>query len=105
MKLKPTVNLLGLHPKMQIANSIAATIYFKYSYEFVITAAIEGGHTSKSLHPYGRACDYRIKNIKTWDEVKAMTEELKDQLGADYAVILEKDHIHVEYDPKNTKLF
>lgn len=104
MKLKNGVIITGLHSKMQIANAKAAVIWSRNKQELVITEGVcyrkEGG-----FHPLGRACDYRIRYFPTslWSQIR---QELQDELGNDYDVILEvkKRHIHVEYDVDNPKI-
>ena len=69
-----------------------------------VTSANDGRHKKGSLHYKNRAYDIRIKNIvgilefplvaRTW------AERMQVALGDDYDVVLEEDHIHVEYDPE-----
>ena len=103
MKLKNGVSLYGLHPKMQVANGIAAVIYQEAGQELVVTAGLDGKHGDNSLHYKGRACDYR-----TWyfsdEQKKEVVQELARRLGDDYDVVLEATHIHCEYDPTNPKV-
>ena len=103
MKLKDGVSLYGLHPKMQVANGIAAVVYQLEGQELVVTAGLDGKHGDNSLHYKGRACDYRIWYFSE-AQVKTVTEELARRLGDDYDVVLESDHIHCEYDPTNPKV-
>ena len=103
MKLKDkTVILCGLHPKMQIANAKAAVIWKNHTEELVITAAVEPGHSDGSLHRLGRACDYRTRYFTNVVKV-VVARELKDELGDEYDVAVESDHIHCEYDIDDPK--
>lgn len=98
-----SVNLYGLHPMMQIANMKAAVIWHGYGLDLVITSGNDSKHMPGSLHYHGRACDYRIWGMS--DEiVHDVVNLLKQKLGPDYDVVLEKDHIHCEYDPSNPKV-
>jgi hypothetical protein len=69
-----------------------------------ITSANDSEHGDESLHFDDRAFDIRIKNIIGGMEfplaARAWAERMQIALGDDYDVLLEKDHIHVEYDPK-----
>ncbi len=65
----------------------------------VITCGIEGLHSKNSLHPKGDAVDIRIWYY-TESECEMLVEKGKEHLGKDYDIILEKDHIHLEWDPK-----
>jgi hypothetical protein len=49
-----------------------------------------------SLHYRGFAVDLRLPT----DNKEEIRAELAASLGAEYDVILEIDHIHIEYDPK-----
>ena len=66
----------------------------------IITAGREGLHSKTSLHYKGRAIDIRINDIPTRDEVVAYHAAIIQALGKGYDVVLEKTHIHIEWDPK-----
>lgn len=61
-------------------------------------------HGDGSLHPRGDGEDFAIyyANNKPYsqDLINLLIGELKKELGPDFDVVLEVDHIHVEYDPK-----
>jgi len=67
-----------------------------------ITSAADGKHMAKSLHYVNRAFDVRIRNIVGDIDAEAALwcERLRSTLGKDYDVVLEGDHIHIEFDPK-----
>lgn len=67
--------------------------------EIVVTSILDGVHSTRSLHYKGLAFDMRIY-IYSQSVVKSIMEELEYLLGKNYDVVLEKDHIYVEYDPK-----
>ena len=56
-------------------------------------------HSIRSLHQRGRALDFSFKGIGHLTRIM-LQEEIQDRLGKDYDVVLEGDHLHVEYDPK-----
>jgi hypothetical protein len=70
-----------------------------------ITSAADSEHMEGSLHFRNHAYDIRIKNIigDVQYEARLWAERMQIELGDDYDVLLEKDHIHVEYDPKEKK--
>ena len=53
-----------------------------------------------SLHYQGKAFD-----LRTWHVIEEVAKQLRTYLGKDYDVIVEKDHIHVEYDPKQKVIY
>jgi hypothetical protein len=63
-----------------------------------ITSAREGNHSENSLHYTGEAIDLRIWYL-TPRQRRIYVDDLKWVLGDDFDVVLEKNHIHVEYDP------
>jgi hypothetical protein len=85
---------------MVLAAQIAESIYLMHGApKLVITSALEGRHKEGSRHYSGYALDLRIWDIPH-GHVPMIVSELKAALGADYDVVLEADHIHVEFDPK-----
>jgi hypothetical protein len=62
-----------------------------------ITSCIDGKHKRASKHYTGCAVDLRIWNIV---DVEKAAMELRQALTDDYDVVVESDHIHLEYDPK-----
>lgn len=64
----------------------------------VVTSLTDGKHSDNSLHYSGEAVDFR-----TWYFTEQVLEdlawELQRDLGSDYDVVVEKTHLHVEYDP------
>lgn len=94
-----SVNIHGLDVCMQPVLKNADIIWRKYGQEVVVTSARDGIHSVGSLHYYGFAVDLRTYYFA--DHIKPqVAQELRKALGPKYQVILEKTHIHVEYDPK-----
>ena len=95
-----SVNLEGLDQVVKDALPVMETcrrtaLKVLSSGEMVVTSARDGKHKDNSLHYVGKAVDLRIRDyVDTW----AMY--LHNTLGKDWDVVIESDHIHVEYDPK-----
>lgn len=99
MQLKDdSVNLEGVSWRMFRAAAIADSVYKKHGAEAVVTSAKDGEHSQHSLHYEGLAIDLRTRNVPDPEAVRA---ELQEELGPDYAVIFEGDHIHVQYSWDN----
>lgn len=64
--------------------------------ELVITSTYEGTHGAGSLHYSNDAVDIREEHF-TGD---ITAKRIKKALGSSFDVVLEGDHIHIEYDPK-----
>ncbi len=99
MKIKPGVRILGIRPEILLALMIAESLFNKENVELVITAAIDGKHSRASLHYTGAAVDLRIRHLPLGGAEK-IYGDLISALGSDYDVVLEKSHIHVEFQPK-----
>lgn len=99
MQIKPGVNLEGICPEMVLAAIILSHVYNKFGYDCTITSANDSEHMGQSLHYKGRALDFRTRDVAA-GAVEKIVETAKSWLGKQYDVVLEKDHIHVEFDPK-----
>jgi hypothetical protein len=95
--LKAGVRVLGIRPEVVLALMIARDVYESFGAHdsFVITSAVEGQHKRASKHYSGAAVDLRRPNA-----ADIIVADLQRRLGNDYDVILEADHVHLEYDPK-----
>jgi len=85
-------------PEMEYARRVVADVFNRNSYQLTITSGIDGTHAATSLHYSGRAEDYRTRDVHPLD-LPRMVAEIRSILGSAYDVILESDHLHVEYDP------
>ena len=66
-----------------------------------ITSANDSRHMTGSLHYKNRAYDIRTRNIINKVEfAPKWVEDMQIELGVDYDIILESDHIHAEYQPE-----
>ena len=96
MLIKAGVDISRLKPPIRKRqNEIARIVWSIEKEELVITSTYEGTHSEGSLHYADLAED--IRRHKKGQEVR---DELKNKFGMDYDVVLEDDHIHIEYDPK-----
>lgn len=98
--IKPGVDLRGLCSQMSVAYTIAMYVYQeKAQVPCVITSGSDGKHGPHSLHYCGKALDFRTNNLRG-PQVHPVFMELKAALGDQFDVVLEDDHIHVEWDVK-----
>ena len=104
MKIKEGARLLGVQPVMILAAITADSIWKDLGAKdgVVITSGIDGKHSSGSLHYKGYALDLRIWNLPNPELAQNAAQALREALGEDFDVVLEKDHIHVEFDPKRS---
>lgn len=95
MKYKEGVVWTNMCPEIEDAAKIVERVYQDFNTELIITSGRDGQHKTGSRHYEGKAFD-----VRTWNMIARLVEVLKQKLGKEYDVVLEADHIHVEYDPK-----
>ena len=96
MLIKAGVDISRLNREIRKKlNIIARTLAVVVSEELIITSTYEGTHSESSLHYCNDAIDIRLPV-----RLEFIVQELKRDLGDKFDVVTEKDHIHIEYDPK-----
>ena len=98
MRLKTTVSALGAKPEIIIAILVACEVYGEFGIDMVVTSLTDGKHGAHSHHYKGHAVDLGVTGM-TAQQRHDCTEEIITRLSAQYQVIDEGDHIHVEFDP------
>jgi len=99
MGIKKGAKINGLKSEMILAFIIAQTIYYDYNIPCILTEGTGGDHGIASLHYVGFAIDLRTRDMSK-STAEIIVEQIKKALGDQYDVILEKDHIHIEFQPK-----
>lgn len=99
MLLKPGVRISGIRPELLLAVIAMDGIFSQRAKSMVITAVIDGSHSRGSLHYAGMAFDVRTRDLPI-NEVDEVASLARAALGADFDVVVETDHLHVEYQPK-----
>ena len=97
--IKPGVRITGMRPAILLAAVAAERVYAEAGHDLTITACVDGKHTTGSLHYAGAAIDVRTRDLAPAD-VQKLIARIKECLGADFDVLLEVDHIHIEFQPK-----
>lgn len=92
--------------ELKAAAPVINNIYSQFGYNPIITSGNDSlAHGVNSLHYQNSAWDIRTGDITGWvaNTPEGTTRDIADavqaQLGEKYTVILESDHIHLEYDP------
>ena len=97
MKLKQGVTITGIRPELILGLMVADTVLRENGIELVVTSITDSVHSFTSLHYAGAAADIRIWDM---DDPQKIISELKSAITSDFDVILEKDHIHLEWQPR-----
>jgi hypothetical protein len=98
--LKPGVRITGIRPELLLAVIAAERVYEEAGHDLTLTACVDGKHVAGSFHYAGAAVDIRINDVPT-TEVPKLIARIKSCVGEDFDVILEVDHLHIEFQPKN----
>ena len=99
MRLKKGVRIFGLRPELTLALFICEQVYRDANTELVITSVIDGKHSVGSLHYTGSAVDLRIRDFPA-GQAGSVRDQIAERLGNDFDAVLERDHIHLEFQPK-----
>lgn len=91
------VTIQGMHT--------TAKVYESLGLELTITSVCDGEHKAGSKHYSGLAFDCRTWRNEKGDQMSIASKAflrslLKKALGEDWDVVIEKTHVHIEYDPK-----
>lgn len=99
MELKDNVIPTSLKPETLLAIIITNDVYKLHGHSLTVTSIADGKHARQSLHYVGYAFDARTRML-TDDEIYSISNELRKRLTTDYDVVVESDHLHIEYQPK-----
>lgn len=98
VETKDGVALDGLRIQMWPVLEIAAQIWRAAGQQLVVTSTTGGRHGKGSRHYDGLAVDLRTRYFSDEERVRVL-DQLRAALGDEYDVVLERTHMHVEYDP------
>lgn len=76
-----------------------------YGVRATVTSILDGTHMKGSKHYEGKAFDLRTWEDSSGNQMppadkQSLASEIAKNLGRDWDVVVEGDHIHIEYDPK-----
>ena len=92
------VRITGLQTEILLAMWIADDIHREQlGTQAFVTSVRDGGHSRNSKHYLGHAFDMRSRNM-TAEEAERFCLELRIALTTEFFVLLEDDHIHVQFN-------
>lgn len=92
--------VLDLSPEMRAALDTVEAVHVRIAGRgAIITSARDGKHKDGSLHYRGDAVDVRTRDLAPAVRAR-LASALANDLGPGFDVVLEPDHIHIEYDPR-----
>lgn len=80
-------------------NDLDTVVLAETGFEMVITCASDGVHMAGSKHYTGEAIDIRTSNLDALQKVR-LRNALAVVLGKWFDVVIEPDHLHIEFDPR-----
>lgn len=101
--VKAGVKLAGTQPEILLALMVIHSIMDSLHLPCIVTSGHDTNlHKSNSLHYKGLALDIRLPSFynPSPNLDSSVVESIKNALGSEYDVVLETNHIHVEFDPK-----
>ena len=103
LKFKPGVRLFGLQPEMLWAVDRCVDVW-PDDFDVTVTSARGDKHSRQSRHNTGHAVDLRTRDLND-EQIRSLVLRLKQVLGKQFDVIYEGNHIHIEFDPKDTHVY
>ena len=97
MWIKQGVSIKNLNACMMPGLLAAYAFCLENEYSCVITSGCDGVHSSNSLHYIGLALDFRTRQMSEPMQFK-FVQYLRERLDECYDIVLEADHLHLEYD-------
>lgn len=104
LTIKPGVRCMGVNPEIVLALTVALGVFDRHGVDCVVTSLTEGRHRNASLHYVGAAVDLRTRHLPGGSRgaaAQAVGDQLRAALGEDFDVVVERDHIHLEFQPKS----
>ena len=100
VQFKDGVSVDGIK-KETITLIVILNTYFelRIGKELVVTSCTDGKHMKGSKHYSGYAIDIRTRHLSVC-EINHLLAWFRSHHDNDFDMVVEKDHIHVEYDPR-----
>jgi hypothetical protein len=87
----------GLQPELILGLMVVKDVYDYIQQDVIVTCISDSKHKNSSLHYVGFAADLSLPSA---DKTSVVLDRLHINLGDDFDIVLEGDHIHVEFQPK-----
>ena len=100
LQFKKGVDESNISREVWFAIGVAFTLLQGEKKNCVVTSLRDGKHLPTSLHYRGQAVDLRTRHLSPTQKSSFHISLYESLNPIGYDVILEKDHIHIEYDPK-----
>ena len=99
ISFKRGVTVNGIELEMSVVLPVVASVFHQYGYDCIVTSCTDGKHSDNSLHYVGLAMDFRTRHIDKTAHLNIIADDIREALTDEYDVIIERTHIHIEFDP------
>ena len=99
LRFKDGVSVAGLQAEILYALDRCVECWEGTNRDVTVTSGRGGKHSRQSKHYSGHAVDLRTRDLNE-SQISAVHKLLIAALP-DFDVVRERDHIHLEYDPKD----
>ena len=100
LKFKADVKIRGIRSELLAGLMVCDDVYRDWATNsMTVTSVVDSRHSETSLHYDGAAADLRTRNVSP-ENWASLTAALKEALTDEFDVVLEADHIHLEFQPK-----
>lgn len=89
--------IAGVQPELALGLMVAERVYERYGLDLTVTAVTDSAHSPGSLHYVGYAADLALP---AEGEAQVVAADLQRALADEWDVVVEKDHLHLEFQPK-----
>lgn len=110
MLLKNGVVPIGVQPPIWYALGVFEELYANHGATLIVTSLVEGFHPKvglnvplSSIHSRGLAADIRLRDLSSTTLQSIVHDATNRLYKLGFDVVIEVDHIHVEWDPKPTR--
>lgn len=100
LKIKPGLTgcrIFGIQNEVILGLMVVNDIFERVGIDLILTCVTDSKHSGTSLHYVGHAVDIGLPPA---DKRDVVIQRMRENLGDDFDVILEENHIHMEYQPK-----
>jgi len=99
---KRSCRIEGILPEIALAIQSTYTVWVGMDFigDCRVTSGTDDapGRLKTSKHPTGEAFDLGIWGVG--EMVEQLARNMRKALGVEFDVVVEKDHLHIEFDPK-----
>ena len=105
LKIGVTITVTAQLDRIMRMAEVVYNMVMGEQFSVVVTSGNDSMHMEGSLHYKNLALDFRTGHswetpLMSEEEAREIRDELKARLGVGFDVVLEKDHLHCEYDSR-----